>query len=329
MSRRRDGIRKAVVATALAGLVLSSSSSSAFAPPSLVSAILSGTNGVSVVQAGGETCMGAGNVHYRHVTFSSPLPTFDPIISAALPGTMTGFFNVGRTGDEPVNTPLPAGQKAFLHGTDSTVTLTNQRGSVMLRLQGGTCLTPNFDFDGFTISGTHVWTVDAAGTTGSYHPLAANPTTGSGTYNVSLGIRPNHNNPWQLGLAGNLTVPQPVLKVAVAKTKFVGLSDLFKRILTVTYRVTNAGPGDSFAPVLTGAPALHPGVTVMGPVPQTLPDLLHGKSTLVSVRYKLARPGPCGFRCIFDTSVSVAMPDAFDNVDGSAPPVVAHVKYPF
>ena len=330
MSGRRNGIRKAVIATATAGVLLTAPYSAAVAPPEQVSASFFGTNGASVIQAGGQSCASGGSGHHRHVTVSSPLSANDPVISAALPGTMTGFFDVVRDGGEPVDTPLPPGSQAFLYGTESTVKLTNARGTVMLRLESGSCQAPTLAFDGFTVLGTGVWSVDPVGTTGSYAPAGSPPATGGGTFGLQLGVRPNANNPWTLDLQGSMNVAQPALQVTVARTRFVGFFDLFKRILTVTYRVTNSGPGDSFAPVLTGAEALTPRATVIGPVPQTLPDLPHGTSTLVSVRYQLGRPGPCGLiRCAFDTNVSVEMPDAFDNVDDNAPAVLAHVRFPF
>jgi len=65
-------------------------------------------------------------------------------------------------------------------------------------------------------------------------------------------------------------------------------------------------------------------------LPQSLPDLLHGQSTLASVRYKLPFPAPCTrifVNCAFDTAVSVTMPDVLDKVDPNAAPVATRPTF--
>ncbi len=333
MSLRRDRIRTAAASTVAVGLVVGAPFWAAAGPsPQPLVLGASGTNGVSVVQAGGQSCASGGSGNHRDVSVSSPLPANNPVISAVLPGTMTGLFVMSHDGDEPVDTPISGiAARAFLLGTDSVVTLTNERGSVMLRLSAGTCAAPTLAFNGFTVSGTGTWTVDQNGTTGSYHPTPPAGTTGSGTFTLTAGVRPNVDNPWTLQLNGGVSVPQPGLQVVATKAAWANLGDYLNRIVTVSYQVTNTGPGDSFAPVLTGAAALTPGVTVIGPVPQSLPDLPHGQSVLAKVRYKLALPAPCALlilSCAFDTRVSVSMPDVLDKADLTPPSAVTHVKFP-
>jgi hypothetical protein len=136
-----------------------------------------------------------------------------------------------------------------------------------------------------------------------------------------------------LNLNGQITVLQPHLMVEMLGASWGNLGvDYATRRPTVTYRITNTGPGDTFNPVLTGATSPTPGVSTIGPVPQALPDLASGDSTIVSVRYQLALlSGPCALvilGCQFDTTLSVSMPDALDKADSPPPSATVHVKTP-
>jgi hypothetical protein len=288
----------------------------------------------------GRRCADGGTGQYRHIGIDTALPmnAAPPppaaVISAALPGVLRGTFDVHHDGDEVVGQPiLPSANKAFLQGTESHVTLSNQRGSVQLRLASGSCASPTLTFDGTTVSGTGTWAVDPTGTTGSYHPSATVSSTGSGTFGLVLGVAPGADNPWTLNLLGNLTVPQPSLKVDVVSTSWGNLGvDYVTRRVTVTYKVTNTGPGDAFNTVMTSATSPTAGVTALGPQNQNLGDLLHDDSAVFSVRYQFSLlSGPCTLvilGCQFDTKVSVSMPDVLDKADSPPPSGTNHVTAP-
>jgi hypothetical protein len=204
---------------------------------------------------------------------------------------------------------------------------------VQLRLKAGSCAAPPLSFDGTTVAGSGTWTIDPNSTTGSYHPLPANPSTGSGTFTLNLGVAPGADNPWTLTLNGNISVPQPSLKIEVVSTSWGNLGlDYATRRPTVTYRITNTGPGDTFNPVLTAATPNTYGVTqIAGQVPMALPDLAHGDSTLVSVRYQFALRSPCQgviLGCTFKTTLAVSMPDVLDKATSPPPQVTTTQKAP-
>lgn len=289
-----------------------------------------GTNAVGRIVDPGRRCADGGSGQYRHVGVESPLPiTPNAVITAAAPGFIRGTFDVHHDGDEPVGTPIsPSANQAFLQGTESHVTLSNQRGAVQLRLSAGNCATPTLSFDGHTVSGAGTWKIDPVGTNGDYQGA-----TGTGTFNLSLGVAPGADNPWSLSLNGNISVPQPSLKVEVVSTTWGNLGvDYVTRRVTVTYRVTNTGPGDTFGAVMTNTSSPTPGVTPLGPQPQPLGDLRNGESTTFSVRYAFTLlAGPCQLiilGCEFDTRVAVSMPDVLDKADVPPPSATNHVKAP-
>jgi hypothetical protein len=292
----------------------------------------SGANAYDRIQDPGRRCADGGKGQYRHVSIESPLGSSNPM-SANLPGVIRGSFAVHHDGTELVGSPIsPAANQAFLLGTDSHVTLSNQRGSVQLRLSAGNCTTPTLDFDGTTVVGSGTWTIDPNSTTGSYHPTAPTPSTGTGTFTLSLGVAPGADNPWTLALNGNITVPQPSLSVAVVNTYWGNLGlDYATRRVTVTYRVTNNGPGDTFNPVVTKAAPVTYGVKLMaGQIPQALPDLAHGESTTFIVRYQFGLSSPCKviFDCNFKTTIAVSMPDVLDKATSPPPQVTTSQKAP-
>ena len=351
-NRRLLGIGVAVLAVLPPGVFPTKSVAGPTPQPLTISS--SGSNGAGRIVDPGRRCADGGSGQYRHVGIDSALPTPptspNAVISANLPGFIRGSFDVHHDGDEVVGQPItPAANQAFLQGTESHVTLSNQRGSVQLRLTSGTCAAPTLSFDGTTVAGTGSWTIDPNSTTGSYHPTAPNPSTGSGTFTLSMGVAPGADNLWALTLNGDITVPQPKLKVEVASTSWGNLGvDYVTRRVTVVYRVTNIGTGDAFDTVATEASTTTPGVKAMGPVPQKLGDLAHGESTTFTVRYQFSLielslnvgttivgqgliGGPCTLvilNCTFSTKVSVSMPDVLDKADVPAPSQTLQVTAP-
>jgi hypothetical protein len=285
-----------------------------------------GANAVTRIQDPGRRCADGGSGQYRHVSLEQPA---SPVLSAALPGVFRATLDVHHDGDEPVGTPLTgAAATAFLQGTESHATYSNQRGSVQLRLKSGTCAAPSLAFDGTTVSGAGTWQIDPAAPTGAYRQA-----TGSGTFTLSSGVAPGADNPWALNINGSISVLQPSLQVEVASTSWGNLGvDYVTRTVTVVYKITNTGPGDAFNAVLTATSSPTNFVVPLGPTPRNLGDLLAGESTTVSVRYQFALiAGPCKLvilGCQFDTKVSVSMPDALDKADNPPPSQTNHVVAP-
>ena len=294
--------------------------------PQPLSGTFSGSNAVNRIQDPGRRCADGGTGQYRHVSVEAEA---SPILSAALPGFFRGTLDVHHDGDEPVGTPLTgSAATAFLQGTSSHATFSNQRGSVPLRLSSGTCAAPSLAFDGTTISGPASWTIDTANATGAYRNA-----TGGGSATLSAGVAPGADNPWSMTLNGTIAVLQPSLQVDVVSTSWGNLGvDYVSRRVTVVYRVTNNGPGDAFNTVMTAATSPTNWVFAMGPAPQNLGDLLAGESTTFSVRYQITLlAGPCKLvilGCKFDTKVSVSMPDALDKADAPPPSQSKQVTAP-
>ncbi|MEY2470515.1 MAG: hypothetical protein QOF21_3213 [Actinomycetota bacterium] len=295
--------------------------------PQPLTGTFSGTNAVNRIQDPGRRCADGGSGQYRHISVEQPVA---PILSAALPGFFRATLDVHHDGDEPVGTPLTgSAATAFLQGTESHATLSNQRGSVPLRLSSGSCAAPSLSFDGIKISGAGSWTIDTPNATGAYRSA-----TGSGTALLDkIGVEPGADNSWSIGLNGTIVVLQPSLQVDVVSTSWGNLGvDYVTRRVTVVYKVTNTGPGDAFGTVMTEASSPTAGVTPLGPVPQNLGDLLAGESINFAVRYQFTLlAGPCQLvilGCQFDTKVSVSMPDALDKADTPPPSRTNHVTAP-
>lgn len=269
----------------------------------------SGTNAVGRIHSPGRRCVDGGSGQYRHSGIEAPLPSGRLGNQA---GTLRGTFAVHHDGDEPVSTPLAGtAATAFLLGTESHVTLTTERGAVQLRLSAGTCASPPLAFDGSTVSGAGSFALDPVGTTGAYRS-----STGSGTFTLSLGVAPGADNPWRLSTVGGLTVLQPTLKVEAVSTSWGSLGvDYATRRVSVTYRVTNTGPGDAFGATVGSTSSPTGGVTPLGPTPATLGDLAAGQATTFTVRYQLGLLSPCALvilGCRFTTRVTATLPDALD-----------------
>ena len=321
---RATGVVALLAASALP--VATAEPANAGPAPQPLTGSFAGSNAANRIQDPGRRCADGGSGQYRHVSLEQPA---SPLLSASLPGFFRATLDVHHDGDEPVGTPLTgSAARAFLQGTESHATISNQRGSVPLRLSSGNCASPSLFFDGTTISGAGTWTIDSGFATGAYRNA-----TGSGTFNVNSGVAPGADNAWQLKLNGNIAVLQPNLQVDVVETNWGNLGvDYVSRRVTVVYKITNTGPGDAFDTVLTEASSPTAYVSSLGPTPQNLGDLLAGESTNVSVRYQFTLiPGPCKvviLGCPFDTKVSVSMPDALDKADTPPPSRTNHVTAP-
>ena len=182
----------------------------------------------------------------------------------------------------------------------------------------GTCSSPTLPFDGTTVGpGTGTWTVDQGtsasppASSGSYRQA-----TGSGTFALTAQLGPGANNAWSLSLKGQITVLEPTLSVSVVNSYWGNLGlDYAARNVSITYQITNSGPGDAFGSTLSSSSSSTLGVTPLGPTPQALGDLASGASVQATVVYHLGLVGPCTLvilNCRFATTVTTAMPDALD-----------------
>lgn len=296
---------------------------------------------------GGRSCESGGDGAYWHYDYEAALA----------PGVITGPENAltGRTrlhvdlhsedhdiratsdgglledgldrGDEP--------GAAWLQGTESAVTLANQRGTVTMVLRsspdadGAGCDEPRtLDFDGTTATAAQLpWEITES--TGSYRDAE-----GSGLADLSVEVAPGADNHFELGVSGDIAVLQPSLDLEVVDTywAFVGLHYL-TRTVTVVYRVTNDGPGDAFGVRLTDATSPTAGTKLVGPIPfdtattgkgpipQFLADIPAGRSEMVRLRWQLPVPSgdpPCELvilGCEFESTLTFEMPDALDVVE--------------
>ena len=147
--------------------------------------------------------------------------------------------------------PVPPHPNAFLLGDESTASLLNDRGTVRLRLStGGGCGDSTVNFDG-----DQATTVAAPAISGRSSPAPA-PTrvrAARAPSRLVADVAPGADNPFDLDLDGSLTVRQPTLDVEVAGTFWGNLGlDYVTRRVSVTYRITNTGPGHAFGARLTG-----------------------------------------------------------------------------
>jgi hypothetical protein len=324
--KRRTGSRLHRV---LAGPVLASSllflvfPEVASAAPQPLNLNLSGENAVGRITTPGLSCAEGGQGAYRHYSTEATLPSgvmsklegdFRSSLDVHYEESPFGFYGSGQ-----------GPPRAFLLGTESHATLSNQRGAVQVRLASGTCAKPTLNFDGETVTGSGTWSILSTGGSGAYRQA-----TGDGTFRLTSGIAPGADNPWVFGLSGSLSVLQPSLKAEVSRTYWGNLGvDYITRTLTVEYKVTNTGPGDSYAVRLVSTASTTPGVTPLGPHNQPLGDLLQNQFDFFTVRYKLGLLQPCALvilGCKFSTTLTVDMPDALDvssiktaNVDVTAP----------
>ncbi|GIG60079.1 hypothetical protein Lfu02_44510 [Longispora fulva] len=225
----------------------------------------------------------------------------------------SGAFS-SLTGQESVDLQVLTGTtQAALRGTDSRVTLTNARGSVVLALSAGSCASPTLMLSGDTVKGNGTWTVVTDNTATNAYRGA----TGAGTFALNADLGAGAANPWTLALSGFITVEQPDVTVSTrARWGNLGL-DYTSRILTVEYRIANAGPGDAFGVKLLDAAPTPASVVELGPLPQTLGTVRAGRTATALVRYRLPLGSPpCAvlvLGCRFTTAPQVAVADALDD----------------
>ena len=304
---------RAVTSLAIAGaLALVPAGAATGSGPQNLTFSVSGANGVGSIVNPGLPCASGGQGNYRDFTVSAPLPGG---VLSNLAGDLRASLDVQHDGVEPPVGPVTT--NAFLLGSASHVTLSNQRGTVQLALTSGTCAKPTLPFDGTTIGpATVTWAIDPAstGNTGSYRNA-----TGSGTLLLQAALGPGADNPWSMAVGagqGKIAVLQPALGISVVNTFWGNLGlDYALRNVSVTYRITNSGPGDAFGVVLASTSSPTNGVTPLGPTPQTLGDLASGASTTVTVAYHLDLLAPCALvvlSCKFDSKLTATMPDALD-----------------
>ncbi|MGH9273832.1 MAG: hypothetical protein ACRDZU_04215, partial [Acidimicrobiales bacterium] len=300
-------------------------------PPRPFNTSLISTSGAGRIDPG-LSCTEGGEGGYWHYDYEAPLAS-GVITGPTNPLLGTQRLHLDLHSEERIvratpGEPLPAG--AWLQGTESAVTFSNQRGTVRMDLRsaegdGGSCDSAHtLGFDGITATGGLTWEITE--TTGSYREAE-----GAGTATLRADVAPGADNPGQIDVAGNIAVLQPSLKLEVVDTywAFLGAHYLI-RYVTVIYRVTNDGPGDAFNVRLTAASSPTVGVQLvgplpfntstqsLGPIPQHLADIPAGQSEIVRLRWGLPNPSgdpPCNFiilGCKFDTTLTFEMPDALD-----------------
>lgn len=163
----------------------------------------------------------------------------------------------------------PSYDGAWLPPGQSSVLIENTRGALTLALASGSgaCGENSLEFNGTTASGSGTWSAkDGAG---SYRQA-----TGSGNFSVTATVAPGADNPFQITLSGSISVLDPSVGVELVGASWDRGSESGPHDATVTYRLTNTGPGDSF------------GVRVVDSTTEG---------------------------CVFDTTLYVEMPDALDH----------------
>ncbi len=308
-ARRRHRTRALIALAAAGALALVPATSATGAGPHDLTFSVAGSNGVGSIVNPGLPCASGGQGSYRDFTVAAPLPSG---VLSNLTGDLRASLDVQHDGVEPPVGPVTT--NAFLLGSVSHVTLSNQRGTVQLVLTSGTCAKPTLPFDGTTVGpATVTWAVDptSPSNSGSYRG-----SSGSGTLQLQAGVAPGADNPWSMSSKGKITVLQPALSISVVNTFWGNLGlDYALRNVSVTYQIKNSGPGDAFGVVLASATSPTSGVTPLGPAPQALDDLASGATENVTVAYHLDLLQPCALvvlGCSFNTKLTVTMPDALD-----------------
>ncbi len=297
------GLGAALLVAVLPPSARSATPTSDLGAPYELEVAVAGGNAVGRITDPGLDCP-AGEGAYRHYGIEAPLAAG---LFSSLSGTLRGTLDVH---DGP-----------FLAASGSHVTLDNERGTLRFTLTGGDCENPSLVStgpDGVAGSGDLVQPVG----TGAYREAAI----AGGTYSLTAEVAPGADNPWSLTLSGSVQVLTPRLAVDVVEAYWGNLGlDYLSRVVTVVVEVTNPGPGDSYAAVLTGAPAApSTGVTLIaGQVPRPLGDLVAGESVQVALRYQLPLLGACQLiilGCTFPITVSATMPDALDQPGSASAP---------
>jgi len=281
-----------------------------------------GANGSGRADVPGLGCARGGDGSSWHYGYESTLPAGT---LTALPAALR--MNLDVHADEAlVSQGAPT---AFLQGSESTVSLVNERGTLVLRLSdGGSCSHRTATHTGPSVATTGGW--DLAHGSGAYATAG-----GSGDFQVQADVAPGADNPWSLTLDGELTVGQPQLEVTSAGSSWgasgIALLDFLLRRPTILLRITNTGAGDAFGVRITSAASSTPGVTLASVPPIEVGDLLAGESRTVRLQYQLELLRPCVLlilRCPFQVAIGTAATDALDApvsdldaVEVSAPPV--------
>lgn len=313
---RRVAARRATAFVALIGVlpvVLGGAEASAGTVPVAMS--VDSDNGTGRVVTPGRSCDDGGAGAYWHYEYGDELPSSpvsarptDVQVHLDLHSDEQRFPNV--SGDPYPNGTNPT---AFLQGNESHASMLTERGSVKLRLASGSCDSPTLAFDGSNASGSGTWAVDPNAVTGAYEGV-----TGNGTFTiVNAEVNPGADNDLRINFNGSLTVPNPSFKVEVVRTYWSGLgTDYLSRRVTVVYRITNTGPGDSYGARITGITDLTTGVTPMIGTPIEIGDLRAGETYDIQFRHQMSLlSGPCKLiilGCVFQTRFNVSFPDAFD-----------------
>ncbi len=277
-------------------LLLTAVPAHAAAPPTPLGLSVNGANGTGT-SAVGVACGSGGQGDSWSYTYSATANP--PAFTQTLPVTVG--LNLDLHSD--------SGHTSAFLGPNTTVTLTNTRGTVTLGLTSGSCGQPTLAFNGTVASGSGSWQV--TGGTGAYRS-----TTGSGTFTLMAQVAAGTTNPFSLALLGTLSVLQPSLSVPAASARWANPSDLFARRLTVTYTVKNNGPGDAFGVSVVSVTPVTSGVTVLSSTPIAVGDIAAGASRQVSVVYhlKVANP-PCTAYiavCTVQATLTLRVPDSLD-----------------
>ena len=316
VDRRRLRGRHCASVFAVVCIVVSAGVPSGAAVPSPVVPITisaSGANGAGRITTPGRPCADGGEGGHWHYDYGAPLA--DGAFSN-LPGDLRMHLDLHTDDDGPLIDPpadppfAGAGATPFLLGRESHVTLNNARGRITLALIGGSCGEPgDATFDGKEASAEGAWEVVRG--VGAYRDA-----TGTGTYALTADVTPGADNTFDVVLDGNITIVPPAITVQAVDAYWGLLGvDYLRRRVTVVYRITNTGAGDSFGARLTGITSSTNGVEPVGVTARPLGDLRPEESELVTVRYQLGLLSPCRLvilNCRFDTTLSVDIPDAFD-----------------
>jgi hypothetical protein len=315
--RRRHGRLRDLLVVSLGTSLVALAGPAADAQTSTGPVTIEAANGSGRSVTPGRSCDDGGTGAYWHYEYGDDLAATS-ILGADVP--VEGLVHLDLHSDEQrfpnvTGDPYPDGADptAFLAGTESHASLLTDRGSIKLRLSSGDCDVPTLAFDGTTASGSGTWEVDTDSVSGAYRSV-----TGSGTFSMpSAEVAPGSDNALRLVLDGSLSIAEPQLQLQVLGTYWGQLgTDYLSRRVTVVYRVTNTGPGDSYGGRVTGVTDLTTGATPLVTTPFDLGDLRSGESREFRFRHQFSLlTGPCRLvilGCTFQTRFNVDLPNAFD-----------------
>lgn len=309
---RSRRLRLPLIATLVVLVVAAASTPAARGATNPVAITVATQNGRGRLVTPGRPCDDGGTGAYWHYEYDAALA---PGVFSGLAAEALVHLDLHSDTQDVQNVdgvyPDGTNPTAFLQGEESHASLLNDRGSVKLRLSSGSCESPTLAFDGSHASGPGRWRVESG--TGAYRDL-----TGDGTFQLrDAEVNPGADNALSLQLNGAFDLPIPTLAVEVVKTYWDSLgTDYLSRRVSVTYRITNTGPGDAFHAVLTSISNPTQGVTPIGNGPIALGDLPAGQFAHVTFRHQFSLlNGPCALvilGCNFQSTLNVDLPDAFD-----------------